>query len=59
MTSQGNGYIMYEFHHGIGSSKEFPKEHSERNPEDKVKKKEKEKKISEVYPKGVLTEVQL
>ena len=39
MTSQGNGYSMCEVHHGIGSSKEFPKEQFERNPERKVKKK--------------------
>ena len=39
MTSQGNGYIMYEVHHGIGSSKEFPKENFERNPDYKIKKK--------------------
>ena len=32
-----SGEWMYHVHHGIGSSKEFPKEHFERNPEEKVK----------------------
>ena len=54
MTSQGNGYIMCEVHHGIGSSQEFPKEHCERNPEDKVK-----KVLGVCYPIGVWREVQL
>ena len=41
MASQGNGYIVCEVHLGIGSSKVFPKEHFERNPEDKIKKNKK------------------
>ena len=45
-TSQGNGYIMCKVHHGIGSSKGFPKEQFERNSEDKVKKKEYEQKYN-------------
>ena len=54
MTSQGNGYIVWEVHHGIGSSEEFPKEHFERNPlmvEDKIKKKHQESTIKECEQK--------
>ena len=33
MTHQGNKYIMCEVHHGLGLSKESPKEHFEREPQ--------------------------
>ena len=51
MTSQGNGYIVCEVHHEIGSSKESPKEHFERNPhvsEDKVKEKKYQEQIGPI-----------
>ena len=51
MTSQRMDISCGRSHHGIGSSKEFPKEQFERNPEDKAKKKK--RRVSAVYPKGV------